>query len=186
MSKNKLEHIAFILDGNKRWAKKKKISLKESYKHGLQNIGNLINNCLKIKIPHLTLFTLSSENVQRKSVSNIFQVIYDEFSLFFEDIINEKLVKINVIGSKENLPIKILNLINHCEEKIKKLFLLGNIPDPDFLIRTGGEKRLSNFIMYNLTYTEIFFINTLWPEFNNKELMKIISEYNDISRRYGL
>ena len=78
MSKNKLEHIAFILDGNKRWAKKKKISLKESYKHGFQNIGNLINNCLKIKIPHLTLFTLSSENIHRKSVSNIFQVIYDD------------------------------------------------------------------------------------------------------------
>ena len=101
MSQNKLEHIAFILDGNKRWAKKKNISLKESYKYGLQNIGKLINNCLEINLPNLTLFTLSSENIQRKSVSNIFQVIYDDFSLFFEKIINEKLVKINVIGSKK-------------------------------------------------------------------------------------
>ncbi len=227
MSQNKLEHIAFILDGNKRWAKKKNISLKESYKYGLQNIGKLINNCLEINLPNLTLFTLSSENIQRKSVSNIFQVIYDDFSLFFEKIINEKLVKINVIGSKKNLPIKILNLINHSESKtknnnilnlnlafnygfkeeiknvfnkilidrdidlsneenIKNLFYLKNIPDPDILIRTGGEKRLSNFIMYNLTYTEIFFINTLWPDFSNNELNKIIDEYKNISRRYGL
>ena len=209
------------------WAKKKNISLKESYKYGLQNIGKLINNCLEINLPNLTLFTLSSENIQRKSVSNIFQVIYDDFSLFFEKIINEKLVKINVIGSKKNLPIKILNLINHSESKtknnnilnlnlafnygfkeeiknvfnkilidrdidlsneenIKNLFYLKNIPDPDILIRTGGEKRLSNFIMYNLAYTEIFFINTLWPDFSNNELNKIIDEYKNISRRYGL
>ena len=63
---------------------------------------------------------------------------------------------------------------------------MGDIPDPDILIRTGGEKRLSNFIMYNLTYTEIFFINTLWPDFDNHELQKIIDNYKNISRRYGL
>lgn len=227
MSKNKIEHIALILDGNKRWASKNDISIKNSYKHGLKNIEKLINNCLKIKLPYLTLFTLSSENIKRKSVSSIFQVIYDDFFLFFEKIINEKLVKINVIGSKKNLPKKILTLIDHCENKtknnnilhlnlafnygfkdevkqvlnkvlenkeidltveenIKKLFFLGSIPDPDILIRTGGDKRLSNFIMYNLTYSEIFFINTLWPDFNNQELIKIISEYKNISRRYGL
>ena len=65
-------------------------------------------------------------------------------------------------------------------------FFLGNIPDPDILIRTGGEKRLSNFIMYNLTYTEIFFIETLWPDFSKKELYNIINNYQLISRRYGL
>ena len=146
---------------------------------------------------------------------------------FFEKIIKEKKVSIKIIGSKENIPIKIIELINYCEDKtkennflylnlafnygfkdeirqvfnkilnnknlklnneidIKKLFLLGNIPDPDLLIRTGGEKRLSNFIMYNLTYTEIFFINDLWPEFDNKKFLKIIDEYKTITRRYGL
>ena len=72
------------------------------------------------------------------------------------------------------------------DESIKKLFFLGNIPDPDLLIRTGGNNRLSNFIMFNLTYTEIFFIQTLWPDFNNNELLKIINNYNIVSRRYGL
>ena len=70
--------------------------------------------------------------------------------------------------------------------QIKKLFYLGDIPDPDILIRTGGEKRLSNFIMYNLTYTEIFFIEKLWPDFSRKNLVDIINSYKLISRRYGL
>ena len=227
MPKNKLDHIAFILDGNKRWAKKNNINLKKAYKNGLDNIYNLINNCIEIKVKYLTFFTLSSENINRTSVKYIFQVIYDGYSFFFNKIIKEKKVKIRIIGSKNNLPKKILQLIEHCEnqtkennqllvnivfnygfkddikqvlekikenslikidneEKIKKLFLLGNIPDPDFLIRTGGEKRLSNFIMYNLTYSEIFFIDTLWPDFKLKEFQDIISKYNKISRRYGL
>jgi len=227
LPKNKLDHIAFILDGNKRWAKKNNINLKKAYKNGLDNIYNLINNCIEIKVKYLTFFTLSSENINRTSVKNIFQVIYDDFSFFFNKIIKEKKVKIRIIGSKNNLPKKILQLIEHCEnqtkennqllvnivfnygfkddikqvlekikenslikidneEKIKKLFLLGNIPDPDFLIRTGGEKRLSNFIMYNLTYSEIFFIDTLWPDFKFKEFQDIINKYNKISRRYGL
>ena len=227
MVKNQLEHIAIILDGNKRWAKKNKVSYIQAYKKGLQNIKNLIDTCLEIRLPFLTLFTLSSENIKRKSVNNIYQVIYDDFAFFFDKIIDEKLVKVKVIGSKENLPEKILNLIDHCEKQtknnnnlclnlafnygfkeevryvlqqilnntkidlsieknIKNLFFLGAIPDPDLLIRTGGEKRLSNFIMYNLTYTEIFFIDTLWPDFTKTELFKINNTFENISRRYGL
>ena len=227
MPYNNLEHIAFILDGNKRWAKKNNISLKSAYRKGLENIADLINNCINIKIQYLTLFTLSSENIQRQSIGNIFQVIYDDFSFFFEKIIQEKKVKIKIIGSRLNLPSKILKLIEHCEYEtknnnhlilnlafnygfkneiqqvlqkikdnlsinlqssadIKKLFLLGNIKDPDLLIRTGGERRLSNFIMYNLTYTEIFFIDTFWPDFKFDELKIIINEYNNIKRNYGL
>ena len=83
MLKNKLEHIALILDGNKRWAKKNNVTLKKAYKEGLKNISELITNCLKIQIPYLTLFALSSENIKRNSVNNIFQVIYDDFSFFF-------------------------------------------------------------------------------------------------------
>ena len=227
MPNHNLEHIAFILDGNKRWAKKNNINLRNAYKKGLENISDLINNCLEIKLKYLTLFTLSSENIQRKSVNNIFQVIYDDFAFFFDKIIHEKKVKIKIIGSKLNLPIKILKLIDHCEhetkknnklilnlafnygfkneikqvlqkikddssinikshENIKELFLLGNTKDPDLLIRTGGKKRLSNFIMYNLTYTEIFFIETLWPDFKFEELSSIVKKYKKIKRTYGL
>jgi len=224
---NNLEHIAFILDGNKRWGKKNNINLKNAYKKGLENILELISNCIDIKLKYLTLFTLSSENIQRQTVNNIFQVIYDDFSIFFEKIIDEKKVKIKVIGSKINLPVKILKLIDRCENEtkknnqlilnlafnygfkneiqhvlnkirndplinidnsknIKKLFFLGNTKDPDILIRTGGQKRLSNFIMFNLTYTEIFFIDTLWPDFKFEDLKVIINKYKTIYRTYGL
>ena len=91
------------------------INLQKEYKKGLTNISNLISNCLEIELKYLTLFTLSSENIQRQSVNNIFQVIYDDFSFFFEKIIEEKKVKIKIIGSKLNLPNKILELIDHCE-----------------------------------------------------------------------
>ena len=87
MPYNNLEHIAFILDGNKRWAKQNNINLKNAYKKGLENISNLIHDCINIKIKYLTLFTLSSENIERQSVINIFQVIYEDFSFFFEKII---------------------------------------------------------------------------------------------------
>jgi undecaprenyl diphosphate synthase len=227
LAKNILEHIAFILDGNKRWAKKNNVDLKTAYKNGLENISNLINNCLTINLKYLTLFTLSSENLKRSSVFNIFDVIYDDFSFFFDQIIKENNIKVQIIGSRTNLPKKILRLIDDCENytqhntklnlnlafnygfineieqvlnklkknpsinidgnrNIKKLFLLGDIPDPDFLVRTGGEKRLSNFIMYNLTYTEIFFVDTLWPEFTFQHLKNLINKYQKISRRYGL
>ena len=83
MPNHKLEHIAFILDGNKRWAKKNNINLKSAYKKGLENISDLVVNCLDIELKYLTLFTLSSENIKRQSVNNIFQVIYDDFSIFF-------------------------------------------------------------------------------------------------------
>ena len=226
MLKNKLEHIAFILDGNKRWAKKNNTTLKKAYKNGLKNISNLINNSIEIKIKYLTLFTLSSENIKRKSVKNIFQVIYDDFSLFFEKIIKEKKVKIRIIGSKNNLPDKILSLIDHCEnetkqnnqlilnlafnygfkneikevlqkiinkpsininnsEDIKELFLIGNIPDPDLLIRTGDEYRISNFLLWQIAYTEIYFSKVFWPDFKEKDLDCAIEDFKSRERRFG-
>ena len=143
-------------------------------------------------------------------------------------IIEEKKIKIKIIGSTDNLPSKIIEIIREAEKitnenkilnlnlafnygfkdeiknvlkkykknidsfniddnrEIKKLFYLDEIDDPQILIRTGGYKRLSNFIMYNLTYTELFFTDTLWPEFNEIEFQKIIKEYHKINRKYGL
>ena len=72
------------------------------------------------------------------------------------------------------------------DEDIKNLFNIGSIPDPDLLIRTGGYQRLSNFIMYNLTYSELFFTKTLWPDFSENEFKSIIDQYTKIKRKYGL
>ncbi len=225
---NNLSHIALILDGNKRWAKKNNYSNLQGYTKGFENIKNLISYSLTRKISNLTIFALSSENFNRSSVNLIYEIIYDNFSKTFDDLVKENDVKIKIFGSKENLPNKILeifnnietlslnnkklnlniafnygfkneikNIFNHIlkekdaynldnEKDINKLFFLGSIPDPDILIRTGGYKRLSNFIMYNLTYTELFFTDTLWPDFSEKEFNSIIDQYCKINRKYGL
>ena len=228
MPQNKLSHIAFILDGNKRWAKLNNLLTKEGYKKGFNNIENIIEYSTSINLSFLTLFTLSSENFNRTSVNIIYEIIYSNFSELIERLINRKKIKINIIGSRDKLPKKILDIFNEAEQinrtnysmainlafnygfkdeirtvlekfknssnnynindnkSLKKLFLLGDIPDPDILIRTGGYKRLSNFIMFNLTYTELFFTKTLWPDFTTQELEIIINKYSKIKRKYGL
>ena len=225
---NKLEHIAFILDGNKRWAKKNNFSNFIGYSKGFENIKNLVNFSLNIKLKNLTLYALSSENFHRSSLDLIYDIIYKNFSKYFEDLVVDNDVKIKIFGSRKNLPKKILDIFENIEksslnnntlnlniafnygfkheikkvlkkvknnsleidlsneQEIDKLFDIGKFPDPDILIRTGGYKRLSNFIMYNLTYTEFFFTNTLWPDFSEEEFNDIIKEYSNIRRKYGL
>ena len=228
MNNKSISHIAFILDGNKRWAKKNNISNLNGYLKGFENIKQIVNYTFHYNINNITLFTLSSENLKRTSIKIIYEIIYQNFSILLDDILKKNKVKIKIIGSKKNLPIKIIKIFNDIEElsknnknfnlnlafnygfkdeikevlfkyktnnystnldndnDIKKLFSLGSLPDPEILIRTGGYKRLSNFIMYNLTYTELFFTETLWPEFSSNELDKIIQSYNEIDRNYGL
>ena len=225
---NKLEHIALILDGNKRWAKKNNFSNFIGYSKGFENIKNLVNFSLNIELKNLTLYALSSENIRRSSLDLIYDIIYKNFSKNFNDLVNDNGVKIKIFGSKKNLPKKILNIFENIEnlslnnntlnlniafnygfkheikkvlnrvkdislkinlnnqQEIDKLFEIGTFPDPDILIRTGGYKRLSNFIMYNLTYTELFFTDTLWPDFSEEEFNNIIKEYSNIRRKYGL
>ena len=225
---NNLEHIAFILDGNKRWAKKNNVSNFIGYSKGFENIKNLVNFSLNIKLKNLTLYALSSENFHRSSLDLIYDIIYKNFSKYFEDLVVDNGVKIKIFGSRKNLPKKIIGIFENIEklssdnnklnlniafnygfkdeikkvlnkvkdncsninlnnqQEINKLFDIGTFPDPDILIRTGGYKRLSNFIMYNLTYTEFFFTDTLWPDFSEEEFNTIIKEYSNIRRKYGL
>ena len=225
---NKLNHIALILDGNKRWANKNNQSSLNGYTKGFENITKVVTYTLTKNISNLTIFALSSENFNRSSINVIYEIIYDNFSKTFNDLVKEKGVKIKIFGSRKNLPQKILEIFKNIEESsinnknlnlniafnygfkdeirnilkniIKKesninldnqknidnLFFLGQIPDPDILIRTGGYKRLSNFIMYNLTYTELFFTDTLWPDFSEEEFNSIINQYFNIDRKYGL
>ncbi len=99
------------------------------------------------------------------------------FNYGFKNEIKEIFKKIN--GRKVKI-----NFEN--DKEVEKLFFLGSFPDPDLLIRTGGYQRLSNFIMYKLTYTELFFTETLWPDFTEKEFKSIIIDYHRVRRKYGL
>ena len=117
------------------------------------------------------------ENIENLSINNNSLKLNVAFNYGFKSEIANILKKI-----KSNK----LNIDLDDENAISKLFYIGELPDPDLLIRTGGYKRLSNFIMYNLTYTELFFTSTLWPEFSEKEFKSIVDEYFRINRNYGL
>ena len=228
MNTNKLNHIALILDGNKRWAEKNKLSKLQGYKKGFHKIKEIVDYSIKINLPEITLFTLSSENFKRTSVNLIYEIILKNFSNLLDDIIKEKKIKIKIFGNRDDLPEKIQSIFNTSEELtkhndqlklniafnygfkdeikkvvkyiynnkndinfdkenvIREMFYLGKSQDPDILIGTGGYFRLSNFIMYNLIYTELFFTKTLWPDFETIELDKIINDYKNINRKYGL
>ena len=224
--KNKLNHIALILDGNKRWAKNNNVTNDYGYTKGFENIRNIVKYSLSIRLSNLTIFALSSENYKRSSINLLYNIIYENFSNILDELVKEKGVKINIFGKKDNLPNKILDIFENIEklssnnnslnlniafnygfkqeikniikklkddkininndDDINKLFFLGTLPDPDILIRTGGYQRLSNFIMYNLTYTELFFTKTLWPDFSENEYLSIINKFLNINRKYGL
>ncbi len=226
---NSINHLSIILDGNKRWAKNKNIPIIDAYSTGIQNVLDISKELIKKKIKYFSVFTLSTENIKRASVNILFDSIFSQFANFLDKIINEKNIKIKVIGERHNLPVKLIKLITEAEKKthdhknltlvlafnygfknevisafkkgytelqnnnnnleginFKNLFYLGEIPDPDILIRTGGFRRLSNYLMYNLCYTELFFTKTLWPDFDKNELENVINEFQNIKRNYGL
>ena len=217
------------MDGNVRWSKKNKVDKKEGYKKGLDKIKEIIELCIENKVKFLTLFALSSENIQRPSVNIIFDIIVNNFESFLEYVSIKNDVKVNVFGNKYGLKKNIKKIIETIEINTKEnsqLFLnvalnygakneivycfnnllnnknikntvinekiirenlyLPNIPDPDILIRTGGFQRLSNFLLFQLSYTELFFTKTLWPDITKQEVKNIFNTYLNIERKYGL
>jgi undecaprenyl diphosphate synthase len=217
-------HIAIIMDGNGRWGLKKYNDRNKGHYYGLQNINKVIENCVKLKIKYLTLYTFSTENWNRpkKEIDYLFFL----FKLFYKknfEKINNNNVRVKFIGdlkkipkdlkiiikkiqkkSKKNTAITVVIAFNYgakselintfkkinknkniSEELISNNLYTKNIPDPDFLIRTGGEKRLSNFLLWQLSYAELFFIDKNWPDFNFSDLKKIIKSFSVIKRKFG-
>ena len=219
---NKLNHIAFIMDGNGRWGEKKKKGRNFGHLKGVEVVKKIVDGSIKLKIPILSFYVFSSENWKRpkKEIRFLFKLISIYFSKEINNLMKQK-IKINILGDKRGLPLnikkiltKVLNLtkynrkitvnlalnygsrneiinafkkINKIKNKkdINKYLYTKNIPDPDILIRTGGYKRLSNFFLWQLAYTELFFLKKLWPDFNVKDLKKIIREYKMIKRNFG-
>lgn len=225
---NKLNHLAIIVDGNGRWAKKR--GKKRSYGHlkGYKNLKNIIyyiDNNLDIK--YLSLFIFSTENFKRSKdevdfLMNLFRKGFNEE----KETYKKKNMKVLFSGKKENLSediIKIISeieeetkfntglIVNFClnyggrsdivdackkivEDKINKdditedlfsKYLYNELPDIDLMIRTSGEQRISNFMLWNLSYSELFFTKTYFPDFTKDELLEIIKDFNNRDRRYG-
>ena len=224
----KPKHIAIIMDGNGRWAKKRLMPRISGHKRGLESVRTVIAQCQKLNIPFLTLFAFSTENWLRPT-----QEVNFLMSLFQESIKKESsaLIKHNVrfklIGDRKPFPKKLTDKIKelekltekntgltlsvainyggrwdivnavltyqketHFKEPLTQKNLIQNLslnyaPDPDLLIRTGGEKRISNFLIWQFSYSELYFTETLWPDFNERALMTALFEFQKRERRYG-
>ena len=221
-------HIAIIMDGNGRWGLKKYKDRNKGHYFGLQNINKIINDCTKINIKYLTLYTFSTENWNRpkKEIDYLFFLFKYFYKKNFNKL-NKNNIKIKFIGNLKNIPKDLKVIIKKIQDKTKNnsaitvifAFNYGakselvnafkniiknknkvnkinedlinnnlytkNIPDPDILIRTGGEKRLSNFLLWQLSYAELFFINKNWPDFNFFDLKKIINTFRVTKRKFG-
>ena len=223
---NKLNHVAIIMDGNGRWGLKEKGSRNYGHLQGIKTVEAVIKYSLNQKIPHLTLYTFSTENWKRpdSEISFLFDLIRKSLKRKIKKII-KKGIKVKIIGQKKELPKDIIEIVKLIEKKtlknkritlnlalnygskeeiinackslalkkgkkinasnFEKELYTKNIPDPEILIRTGGTKRLSNFLLWQLAYTEIFFVGKLWPDFNEKDFSKIINRFYNIKRNFG-
>jgi|TARA_Y100000389_G_C17308390_1_gene436658 undecaprenyl diphosphate synthase len=219
---NKLNHIAFIMDGNGRWGKKKGKGRNFGHLKGVETVKKIVSASVKLKIPVITFYVFSSENWKRSrnEKSYLFKLIKNYFSREIKNIIHQG-IKINILGelskfsndlkltlknsinlTKKNKKIIVNLAINYGSKneiiralkKIKKNINIKNfeknlytknIPEPDILIRTGGYQRLSNFLLWQLAYTELFFLKKLWPDFTSNDLLRVIKKYKTIQRNYG-
>ena len=221
---NPLNHVAIIMDGNGRWGLRHKNSRNQGHKAGLNTIEKIIQESVRQKIKHLTLYAFSTENCNRpKNEINYLFSLLENFLSKKIDELDKQNIKLNIIGIKK-FSKKLNKLLNYSEKKtskntrlqinlalnygskfeilnaIKKLsinkdkineknlskyLLTKNIPDPELLIRTGDKKRLSNFLLWQLAYAEIFFEKKLWPDFDEKDYIKIIKKYKKIKRNFG-
>ena len=219
---NKLNHVAFIMDGNGRWGKKKNKGRNYGHLKGVETVKKIVTSSLKFKIPIVTFYVFSSENWKRpkKEIFFLFKLIKNYFSQEIHNIIKQG-IKINIFGETKklstdikltlkktcnltknnkkiivNLAInygsknEILNAFKQNKKKIsvknlEKNLYTKDMPDPDILIRTGGHQRLSNFMLWQLAYSELFFLDKLWPDFNKNDLKKIINKYSRGKRNFG-
>ncbi len=222
-------HLAIIMDGNRRWAKKHGKTVAEGHEAGARATADIVDYCEKIGIKTLTLYTLSTENWRKrtkKEVKGIFDLLIkiiknkkDEYArrgirmavlgdiaAFPERvrkaiaevqkiIIKNETMRVNLAlnyGGRDEIVRAVQKIVKEGlkpeeidQEVIAKHLYTSDQPDPDLVIRPGGEQRLSNFLLWQMSYAEIYFTDVLWPDFTPKELDKALEEYSKRQRRYG-
>ncbi len=227
------QHIAIIMDGNGRWAKKNGLPRAAGHRKGIKTVREIVEACANLGVKYLTLYTFSTENWQRPKteVSTLMRLIVK--SLKNEtDQLHKNNIRLTSIGNSEMLPKEVqeeledafektkmntkmtLNLaisysgrweltdavkkiaadVNNGIVKVKNISedLVSNylntseMPDPELLIRSGGDMRISNFLLWQIAYSEIFITDVLWPKFNTSNLIEAITEFQRRERRFGL
>lgn len=226
------EHVAIIMDGNGRWAKKRGLPRIAGHKEGVDVVQETVRAASDYKIKVLTLFTFSTENWRRPKpeVQFLMKLPKQFLNIYLPELI-DKNVRIQTIGDFSSLPIhtkeaindaiektkhndglllnfainyggrdEIINAVKHIvtdmeknklnveqldEDSFTKYLYTSELSDPDLLIRTSGERRLSNFLLWQLAYTEFWFTDVYWPDFNKEVFEQALNDYEKRKRRYG-
>ena len=225
-------HLAIIMDGNGRWAKKRNKNRVFGHTKGINAVRKIVEESIRLEIKYLTLYAFSTENWNRpkEEISVLMQLLMKSLKNEFKKFIKNK-IKLNVIGNISLLPESVKEELSYVlkktsknnqliltlalsysgreeiENAMKKIcfkvknniipvekidqstinehLYTENLPDVDLLIRTSGEKRISNFLLWQIAYAELYFSEVLWPDFNEKNLHEAILNYQKRERRFG-
>ncbi len=225
-------HIAIIMDGNGRWAKKRGLPRVAGHKRGVDTVKEIVEACAEIGVKYLTLYTFSTENWKRpkEEVSTLMRLLLKSLREKVNEL-NDNDIRLTTIGNTESLPLEVQKQLNSDIERtkhnkkmvlnlalsysgrwelleaIKKIADLSkegkivsdqidenlvstylttkNIPDPDLVIRTSGEFRVSNFLLWQIAYSEFIITETLWPDFSKYNLYEAIKIFQKRERRFG-
>lgn len=226
------QHLAVIMDGNGRWAKRRGLPRQAGHKAGAETLHQFIRWSADLGIPYVTVYAFSTENWQRPKaeVDNLMQLLIDFFDKYQAELAREK-VRLHFFGQLEDLPEKTLAAAREAEmeslsrdriqvnialsyggrqeilqaakllaqdlasgkknekdlqvEDLANHLYLADLPDPNLLIRPGGEQRISNFLLWQLSYTELYFTPKLWPDFGRDDLVAALKEFSSRDRRFG-
>lgn len=220
------QSIGIIIDGNRRWARERGLSVSEGHAEGVRRVKDTVRWAQERgHVTHLFFYTLSTENWQRtpREVEHLLLLIELFFRTHAEELARDN-VRIRVAGQRERFSVRIQRMFDSIEERtsentgvtawfglsyggraeildaafrlgngkhlpteeaLKKLMWTADLPDPDLIVRTGGEQRLSNFLTWGSVYSELFFLKTLWPAFTKDEFNAILDAYEVRERRKG-
>jgi len=224
------QHIAVIMDGNGRWAKKRRLPRIAGHRAGIRAVRQAVEACARLGIPYLTLYAFSSENWKRPaSETRLLMSLLREYLRKEIPELVKRNIRLGVIGRVDQLPKTVQSDLHRAlertrgntglrltlalsyggraelvdaaralaekmrhnaslkidEESFSEHLYTHGLPDPDLLIRTSGELRLSNFLLWQVAYSEIWVTDTLWPDFDRKHLFEAIVDYQRRERRYG-
>jgi len=225
-------HVAVIMDGNGRWARKRLLNRIKGHERGVEVVRTIVRACRKIGIPNLTLYAFSTENWQRpKTEIYALMTLLKKFLASEQKEMMDNNIRLKTIGQTERLPEDVRKILHEtmaltvnntgmllnlalsyggraeivkmvqeiaqksCDGKIDPASITPEVvsehlytkemPDPDLLIRTSGEMRISNFLLWQIAYTELYVTDTLWPDFGEDELVHILKDYQQRERRFG-
>jgi undecaprenyl diphosphate synthase len=223
-------HLGIIIDGNRRWARAKGMSPWKGHWAGVENLEKRLDDCMKLGIPEVSVYTLSTENLRRpkKELDELFKIFYQYLDKWEKDgFLDKYQVKVRFIGDLDRLPPKLVKLMGKVMQKTakyqkrvlnlliaygskfeikemikaiaRKIIRAGRVSvterdieanllvktPVDLVIRTGGTSRLSNFLLWQVSYAELYVTEKLWPDFSKKDLVKAIEWFAKQKRNFG-